>query len=90
LFLVVQIAQAKPANINMINLMGKGPLPCSQVSEKCFNDFGQNFQWKISLKIPQSEMDHVRWLLLFFEIFIYLSKIGAPFQFSKLVLSFHI
>lgn len=38
LFLAVQSAQAKPANTNMISLLGKGPLPISQVSYSSFKD----------------------------------------------------
>jgi len=54
LFLLFHRAQAKPANTNSINLIGRGPLPSSQVSERSFTECGWVFQQKISFMKPHT------------------------------------
>jgi hypothetical protein len=40
LFLLFQMAQAKPANTKRVNLIGRGPLPNSQVSDSSLTEHG--------------------------------------------------
>jgi hypothetical protein len=49
LFLEVHKAQVKPANRNMINLVGKGTMPNSQVLVKSLKEVGYAFKWNTSL-----------------------------------------
>jgi len=56
LFLEVQSAHVKPAKMNIINLLGKGPLPCSQDQMKYKRDFGILFHLKTSLIMLQDNL----------------------------------
>jgi hypothetical protein len=47
------MAQANPAKMNSINLVGIGPLPSNHDSENSFREGGKLSHLKISLKKPQ-------------------------------------
>jgi hypothetical protein len=48
-FLEVHRAQVNPANIKMINLDGRGPLPINQVMVKSLKEEGAELNWNTSL-----------------------------------------
>ena len=59
LFLLVQMAQTKPAKMNRINLVGIGRLPCSHDSVNSLREEGKWFQSKISRIKPPNRFGNM-------------------------------
>jgi len=53
LFLEVHKAHEKHVNMNIIKQSERGPLPCSQVSEKSIKDLGKEIPGNISFNLAK-------------------------------------
>jgi hypothetical protein len=71
--------------MNMINLLGRGPLPKSQFSESDFKDLGICSQLNTSPRTFQHSLDNTHWNRIWSMVSHSLPKQHLPFPFHPLL-----